>query len=136
MASIPTGSHALLNTHYYDGKLIQLAKKAQQNLHNISDTKHHLFTFLRGLIQGFSSPYKQGALQAINLIERDIQNSPNHDHTNGVYADDILVIIIDRLTNSPEILPILTEQLHDIVASGTCAQGRCIRLLQILNVFI
>jgi len=136
MASIPTGSHVLLNTHYYDGRLTQLAKKAHKNLHNISDTKHHLFTFLCGLIQGFPSPYEQGALKAIDLIEGNIQKSSNYDHTNGVYADDILVIIIDKLTNSPELLPILTEQLHDIVASGTCAQGRCIRLLQILNVFI
>jgi len=121
-----------LNTHYYDGKL-----KENSLIESVSDLqkvdapeltaeKRELFT---SLMDKLMAEKKTMAGYAVRAIIDGIRSPANFDPTNGIYADDILYLICKGDYPSEY----FTEQLGDIITSGSCPQGRCARLFQILN---
>src|SRR3990170_3701392 len=120
-----------LNTHYYDGKL-----KENSLIESVSDLqkvdapeltaeKRELFT---SLMDKLMAEKQTMAGYAVRAIIDGIRSPANFDPTNGIYADDILYLICKGDYPSEY----FTEQLGDIITSGSCPQGRCARLFQIL----
>jgi len=70
-------------------------------------------------------------LDALRLVALSTGTPANYDATNGVRADDLLAAIAEAAIED-DLLPALAEQLSDVVTGGSCAQGRCTRLAQIL----
>ena len=121
----------LLNTHYYDGKLVENYKMI---LDTSPEREAKIISFKQlkdDLIVHSPKQFVSRAVRVVDLIQSSIGNGPNFDRTNDVYADDILYQICQRRTI--DLLPLLAEQLNDILASGSCPQGRCTRLFQILR---
>lgn len=137
--SVPSGGHHLLETHSYDGQLRALAEKINAGTKYIPSVKLTAFNDLKRTIYNYPDPsnsYKLKAIQAVNLIIFNMNNASNIDFTNSVRADDLLIVLYFKVKESPEFIGTLIEQLHDIVASGQCPQGRCTRLLQLVKCFI
>jgi hypothetical protein len=62
----------------------------------------------------------------------NIDNTANLDSTNQKTADDLLVLLAKHvLEKDRDILPLVEEQLQDMVELGQCAQGRTTRLWQL-----
>lgn len=129
-----------LNTHFYDGKLVQndlISKIIDLRNSKLSETKRELFAKLAEEIKTakVEERFRLTALQAIHIIDRDIHQPGNYDCTNGIYADDVLYLVCKRMYSDKEIeiFDYLTEQLSDIITSGQCAQGRSTRLFQLLR---
>ena len=75
-------------------------------------------------------------LKGVKLVIDNIQQEPNYDSINLVYADDILAEICSKLINLPEIKRIdtllnLEEQMSDMNCLGQCPSGRTTRLIQL-----
>lgn len=72
------------------------------------------------------------ARQALTQIKTDLQG--NKDSTNGVDAFDILPVLADFYERSwdDDMRILFFQQLADISQLGSCAQGRCTRLLQLI----
>jgi hypothetical protein len=80
-------------------------------------------------------------LRGIITVINDTQKPQNFDNINNLYADDVLIEIINTL----DILSALDlenyiknsvylniiEQMNDMITLGSCAQGRTNRLMQI-----
>lgn len=135
----PTGGHHLLETHSYDGQLKALADKVNNKTKYILSVKLKAFHDLKHIIadnQECSDFYKLKALQAVNLIIANTNKPSNTDHTNQVKADDLLMILYFKIKEVPDFVRPLIEQLHDIIVSGQCPQGRCTRLLQLIKCFV
>ena len=134
----PKGGHHLLETHSYDGKLRDLANRIDEGIEYIPSVKLTAFNDLKHMIVNnneVSDFQKLKALQAVNLIIINMHNSSNIDPTNSVKADDLLMILYFKTKKVPEFIKPLIEQLHDIIISGQCPQGRCTRLLQLIKCF-
>lgn len=118
-----------LNTHYYDGKIIKSVEKVPD-----VNEKVELFDQLISKIQNnpVTQKFRAMAIVAVNAIKRDIQKQANYDPTNDMWADDILYWVCKYVEENNDLLKLLSEQLHDIIVSGQCAQGRCTRLFQVL----
>ena len=74
------------------------------------------------------------SLQGLILIVENTQGSSNFDPVNNIYADDLLVEICKKISNSSEthdILVNIAEQLGDMYNLGQCPQGRTTRLYQL-----
>jgi len=72
------------------------------------------------------------ALQGARIIMANINHDGNRDHTNQKNAEDLLVLLARHcIEKDPSILPLLEEQLQDMVQLGQCAQGRTTRLWQL-----
>lgn len=120
-----------LETHHYDGKLEERFEPYYElfKIHVEHDDKIKSYQIIK---KSITDPY---ALRAINLIINDVNG--NYDSTNRVKADIILYYICQKIKelgsdDSVNIFIKLVElQLADIIISGSCAQGRCIRLAQI-----
>lgn len=166
---IPKGGITDLETHSYDGTLIEQSSYIQKIANKLEYDRDAAFSHLKQIILESSDVvenHKPAAIEAINRIQRDVLSPANVDSTNHVRAADLLLFLYDvvekvvncdcgkvyHLDNSPprqrdvcniihpkfnrdlksrELLPVLTEQLHDIVVSGQCPQGRCTRLIQL-----
>lgn len=126
-----------MNVHIFDGKI--------RNNHIIknkfnNEQKIKMFDELYEVLQ--SDPAKKG----LNLI-KNIGCKDNYDNTNDMYADDIMAEICDyiikesyvqddskreeKIKDIKSIIMSIDEQLSDMYNTGTCAQGRVIRLYQI-----
>lgn len=72
------------------------------------------------------------AIQGVNIIIANIGHDANRDTTNQKNAEDIMVVLAQHcMNNDPSIIPLLEEQLQDMVQLGQCAQGRTTRLWQL-----
>jgi hypothetical protein len=65
------------------------------------------------------------------LILANIGNLANQDRTNNKTAEDLLVLLAQYMTKDQSLLPLVEEQLSDMVQLGQCAQGRTTRLWQL-----
>ena len=125
---IPSGGEALLNTHYYDGK-ITVKPPSYPNI-SLSDKKSILETFFNSIRECLSPQ----AIHYMSMIISDIGTPKNHCLANDMYAEDVLIAIYEVVRNNPDKLKDtcgrLSEQLSDI-SSGECPAGRNLRLYQI-----
>lgn len=71
------------------------------------------------------------AQHGVDLILANINQDANLDRTNKKRAEDLLVIISKHIETDQNLLPLIEEQLQDMVQLGQCAQGRTTRLWQI-----
>jgi hypothetical protein len=72
------------------------------------------------------------AIQGVQIIMANIGHDANRDTTNQKNAEDIIVVLAQHcMNNDPSIIPLLEEQLQDMVQLGQCAQGRTTRLWQL-----
>lgn len=72
------------------------------------------------------------AKQSVKLIIEDLEekiDNKNYQKENEIDASDILIDILHKKHN--DILPLIEEQLRDIIIFGRCPSGRTTRLLQI-----
>lgn len=71
---------------------------------------------------------------AIRLIVATGNAAANRDTTNDAHAGIVLAAIAIAIESRPDTIDLasLAEQLDDVLAYGSCAQGRCTRLAQIL----
>ncbi len=124
------------NTHFYDNKvsksLISRIEDDIQSFHGISkQEKLDRFLHVRGLL--ISNGITPTGLKYYDIMIEDFKvgNKNNCDPINNLDAIDLLYCVV----NKPNTLPILCEQLEDM-KTGFCPQGRTIRLVQIISVFI
>ena len=92
-------------------------------------SKEEKVQWLHALRNVMTNPVAQ---QGVHMIIMNIDHMANLDSTNQKTADDILVLLSKYvLEKDREILPLLEEQLQDMVELGQCAQGRTTRLWQL-----
>jgi len=85
--------------------------------------------WMERLIASMKNPI---AIHGARLIVANIGHEANQDHTNKKSADDILVLLAKHvLEKDKEFLPMIEEQLQDMLQLGQCAQGRTTRLWQL-----
>lgn len=80
-------------------------------------------------------------LRGIQTVINDSQTPSNFDTINNLYADDVLIEIINVLEilsaldennfNRISIYKNIIEQMNDMITLGSCPQGRTNRLMQI-----
>lgn len=73
------------------------------------------------------------AVKYFDLIVNDDKN--NYDPINNLDTIDLLYIVYFISLNNNNIIELLVDQLKDL-QTGSCPQGRTIRLIQIIQPFI
>jgi len=71
------------------------------------------------------------SVQGAHMILANMGMPANYDSTNTKYAEDILVLLSIHIEKDADLLPLVEEQLQDMVQLGQCAQGRTTRLWQL-----
>jgi hypothetical protein len=71
------------------------------------------------------------AQHGVDLILANVNQNANLDLTNQKRAEDLLAVLSKHMDSDSNLLPLLEEQLQDMVQLGQCAQGRTTRLWQI-----
>lgn len=123
---------SVFDVHKCDGNLKYLSDIIQYDLSKLGPIneaqKICLFNWWRHI--GLTPE----AINYVNVIIRDVGQAPNFDSSNGIWADNLLLIMAARipvtggLTMDDVIM--FSEQLADI-HGGPCPPGRVDRLLQI-----
>lgn len=141
-----------LNTHYYDGKLVEIRNEVLELLEKSSGIEFsQKLADLNKLLQyNFSA----NAKKVLNILINDyrkfsvlprtvIKKDPNHSQQDNLHAENILWLcykLLDSVSNGESsdifdnVLKVLDLQLVDML-TGMCPQGRCTRLLQIIHAF-
>lgn len=115
----------MLNTHFYDGKII--SELFVQNL-TIEEKQECGKQLLQSCLH-----LDPKAIHYLTSIVNDIGTLNNVDHTNHLNADD-LIYFCWTFRNNEAFIKELEIQLLDM-ETGFCPQGRTHRLYQILIVF-
>lgn len=114
-------SNPKLQTHFYDNECVKI------KLPSVNISKDEMILVLSNLQNYIVNDIARNAIQ---LIISDIGQSANFDHTKDIWVENLLYeICINPCLK--DCLPIIEEQLADIILSGQCAQGRVTRLLQV-----
>ena len=102
---------------------------ANQTHEAVPFTNDQRIDWIRRLEDRMSHPLaKRGA----EIIRANIGHDANRDNTNQKTADDLLVLLSQHvIERDAEFLPLVEEQLVDMVELGQCAQGRTTRLWQL-----
>jgi hypothetical protein len=85
-------------------------------------------TWIQSIKSRMTNPIAQ---HGVDLILANINQDANLDRTNQKRAEDLLVAISKHIETDQNLLPLIEEQLQDMVQLGQCAQGRTTRLWQI-----
>lgn len=134
--SVPKGgAGGVLETHSYDGKLRDL-RFPQPPAARIKEQVGHLREMLgrhRDEILDMTRwSYVPQALVCLDRMEKDGADArgPNYDESNDVNALCVLIHILDcvDLEDVGGVLLPIAEQLHDVMRSGPCPQGRGTRM--------
>lgn len=129
---------AKLNTHYYDGQLHNAFLETLLNpIHNLSkNTKATAFSKLKHKLNQ-SAAFDQEARKNYNIVVHDFhyQNHKNYDHTNNLWADDLLYLLSEYIHSFRDLLDLLAVQFKEMT-NGLCPQGRTHRLYQLALAFI
>lgn len=119
-----------INTHDYDYKLRDIAQKIKEDNKNITMTYKEALELT--LVMNEQINNNNGiVIKTINMFN----DKKNYDPTNCISVEELLPIIVDKInkcTDNKDLKKIYLEQLSDIYTRGSCAQGRCTRLLQLL----
>lgn len=127
----------MTDIHIYDGKLDRQHTHAQvakfQKL-SAQGRDNHLKAALARWCPALADP-REAALLA--RIATDQGKGANYDNTNDLWAEDLLLLLHYSVPRSadPEFVPLLSTHLHDML-TGSCPQGRVIRLWQLALPFI
>ena len=114
-------SNRFQDVHIYDGKLKNL-------IHIVRFSKEDKDDKFEILINQLSSHTSKLCLQNI------INGISTYNEDNELDGSDILMTILNK--DYINILPIIEEQLTDILLLGSCSSGICCRLFQILNAIL
>ncbi len=125
-----------LLTHTYDGQLHSIIKEVcGEGWPDVSvKDKQREFKELIEILTSSSYVGKLFAISTIISILGAIGKPANFDPSNKLSADDLLyqICLILEITNyDNETMPVVIEQLADVITAGNCSQGRCTRLFQI-----
>lgn len=115
----------MIDVHTFDGKLIDKYIK-RNNVSNV-DKKLMFSKFISEISSSQSILIVQNI---IDNLEKE-EGGDNYQPENNIDCSDILADIL--LGNYKDLLPLLEEQLVDIVELGKCNSGRVTRLLQVWN---
>lgn len=119
----PSTSSSFIDVHTFD--------YSYRDAHHetITATDNEKRQWITTIMSRMSNPT---ALQGARIIMANINHDGNRDHTNQKNAEDLLVLLARHcIEKDPSILPLLEEQLQDMVQLGQCAQGRTTRLWQL-----
>ena len=128
------------NVHEFDGQL------GDYKIETIYDNnkKIYLFDELKNNINKYQDKINEqifnNGINGLNLIINNIQQEQNYSSFDKLYADDILSEICIKINNIKEndkiidVYALLLEQMSDMLNLGTCASGRVVRLIQIINI--
>ena len=128
------------NTHFYDDNMSKdVLKKIKAFVDNSSEINKN------DKLKSFDKLRKTLVKLNINpivmifydgIINSYIQSDgKNYDPINNLDAIDLLYIIYLISQNNDDILLLLGDQLEDM-KTGFCSQGRTIRLVQIITIFL
>ncbi len=114
-----SGSSALpfIDVHSFDGRLRNIITPTKYSMVE-KQTKYNI---LKEKLKN------QNSIEMVNIIA---SGDGNYQYENSLDASDLLVNILYK--EYDEILPILEEQLSDMLNLGRCPSGRVTRLLSIL----
>jgi len=119
----PNQPQSFIDVHAFD---YSYADHDHEDVELTNQEKHDWITQLTTIMQ---HPI---ARQGAHLISANIGNIANMDRTNDKSAEDILVLLAQHMIQKDRsLLPMLEEQLIDMVQLGQCAQGRTTRLWQL-----
>lgn len=119
---LSSGPSAFIDVHRFDYSYVN---KTHETVNETPEQRHIL---IQQLMDRMSNPIaKQGA----HIILANIGHDANKDSTNQKTADDLLVLLAKHVEKDPSFLPMIEEQLQDMVQLGQCAQGRTTRLWQL-----
>lgn len=118
-----------INVHTFDGNLKGIFKPIREHSR---EEKTDLFNKLLDRLNCGRS------ISMVKIIINDMykpNNGENYQIENNIDCTDILADIVDKVLTKEymEMLPLLEEQLSDILNLGVCPSGRTTRLLQIWN---
>ena len=129
-----------LNTHYYDGKLVDTVPVDVKNIPDVQ--KLERIRALQAMLPQLVKLTPQ-AIHNLNTIVEDYASAGganNHDSTNGLKAEELLCMIHGLMTvnaadeKRKDVAVLLADQLHEM-SSGMCPQGRTHRLYQVILCF-
>lgn len=131
------------DTHTYDGQLKNRLAEIKSFLDEASkmskEEKLDRFYKLKSFLK--CNPQADTFLSGIIRDYETGNHGANHDPTNNIHAEDLLVLCFNlcfRSAKSPEIAEevssLLSLQLEDM-ATGYCPQGRTTRLVQVVLSF-
>jgi hypothetical protein len=127
----------MLRTHFYNSKLGDRATGYSQQLNRIVSISY------KAKVSVLADFYKQIKNEYARIFMQKILTDPkrrNYDKTNDLDAVDVLYLIMEEFNTMndencrKDLWLILEEQLADM-RKGNCAQGRAIRLFQVLVAF-
>lgn len=116
----------LTETHYYDGKLKDYAERLFHGIEKGSQTFEQVCRDFQEWAQKVNAPQAKITLEFL-LKEK----GHNLDPTDNLNAEDLLILIWEKIKGSPEDYSYIFEQLGDITTSGPCLMGRSKRLFQV-----
>lgn len=120
-----------LETHYYDGKLIDLYTFIlAERVELLKDLRDRF----REVLLSLNSKLSLVAYNVLVILINSIGTGSNFDNTNNINGDDLLLICSSLVDNEDFIL-LLNSQLEEMTG-GMCPQGRVDRLLQTLLPFL
>lgn len=113
----------LINVHRFDGKLRDMYTPSKRYT---NDEKREQFG---KLLKSLKDPH---AIRTVSTIIKDlnIKQGPNYQPANDIDASDLLAEL-SEMTNNPDVLKGLEEQLADTSKLGICNSGRVTRLFQL-----
>ena len=116
------------SSQFMDVHLFDYSYKDQQ--HSPVDMNHdEKRQWIQRLMDIMKNP---ASIQGTNLILANIGHPANQDTTNHKSAEDILVLLAKHvLEKDRDFLPLIEEQMQDMLQLGQCAQGRTTRLWQL-----
>ena len=110
-------SNSFIDVHSFDGRLRNIITPTKYSMVE-KQTKYNI---LKEKLKN------QNSIEMVNIIA---SGNGNYQYENSLDASDLLVNILYK--EYDEILPILEEQLSDMLNLGRCTSGRVTRLLSIL----
>ena len=113
-----------LNTHAYDYKLEDIVNKIKEKYSskiNFDDCLNEIIKLSK------DHNRKNDIIRTIELFKND--KISNYDNKNKISVEELLPKIMTNIDLFDK--EILLEQIADISKYGPCAQGRCIRLIQL-----
>jgi hypothetical protein len=120
--TVSSGPSAFIDVHRFDYSYVD---QTHEHVNETPDQRRHV---IQHLMDRMTNPTaKQGA----HIILANIGHDANKDSTNQKTADDLLVLLAKHVEKDPSFLPMIEEQLQDMVQLGQCAQGRTTRLWQL-----
>ena len=111
-----------MNTHLFDGKITELISHIKDLDENPLD---------ENIIKEYLAD--RPASKIFKTLINDISLPANNDNLNNINVVSLLNKC-GNLWENPDFRFVFEEQLNDMI-SGMCAQGRCIRLAQIIGAF-